>query len=217
MSTTTSPTGGDVPQDAREEAVEDAGQLAAVGSSERGRQMAKARWEKHRSDLARQQEMDRVAADAAGGALVTVPVDIGGILRELRRKASGGDVSASRELREWLRQYPPDDGAASVEQLDRPTRKALSSILTRALTALEEGEVPASGGFREGTIDGFDALPDGSASQPGATPAGDEPLRASGAGGGSQPLDTPQTPASAGLVEELLQERREEAARENEE
>jgi hypothetical protein len=109
--------------------------------------LARKRWEKVRAaqssgpdDPARDDHA--IEVDAAD-AIVHVPIDIALIVRALRDKARHGEVAAARELREWLKEFPPDDAAASVEQLDRATRKQVRAVLAKALQEIERRKAGA--------------------------------------------------------------------------
>jgi hypothetical protein len=133
----------------------DAEQAAKAATSKRMSEMAKVRWARRDENLVKQAKADEAAA-SSGGVLVSVPVDLAPVLRELRRKASSGDVSAARELREWLRQFPPDDAGQALGEMDRATRTAVATLLARAL---EELEAAANVDIPSGIEDGCDSLP----------------------------------------------------------
>ena len=168
----------------------------------RSAEVRAARKREAEEDLARQQRLEvELATTGDHTLIVQVPVPIAPILRELRRKATNGDVGASRELRAWLQEHPPADADDLLEGLDRVRRGQLTALLSRALAELE-GESAAQQQIREGTIDGFDALPTTPMAAPldaAATPADAEPLRARGSGRGVQALETVQTPLGDAL------------------
>jgi hypothetical protein len=53
--------------------------------------------------------------------------------------AAKGNANAGRELRAWLAEYPPKDGAVTTEKLDRRTKER---VLARILAELRD-ESPA--------------------------------------------------------------------------
>jgi hypothetical protein len=69
--------------------------------------------------------------------LLSVPVRVGVIIRKLEHDAVGGSTMAAKELREWLREYPPQDEGYDLEALDRRTRDRL---IARLLLELGEDD-----------------------------------------------------------------------------
>lgn len=161
---------------------------------------------------AREGSSAKDAAESGRVALVRVPVPIGDIMRKLSSDARAGDTAAARELRSWLGQFPPDDGAADASDLDSATRSSIASILARALAEHEES--PANQHIREGMLDGFDSPPNQTAELEASHPRcdGSHPGER-----GSRPPEAKPTPSTRSLVDELLAERKEEATRENDE
>jgi hypothetical protein len=90
-----------------------------------------------------QRELDDIAASADEGdvRMVYVPVAIGQIIQRLSRDAVKNSDSAARELREWLKQYPPQDEGFDPGTLDRALRQ---KIYARLVAEVEAEEAAAS-------------------------------------------------------------------------
>jgi hypothetical protein len=56
--------------------------------------------------------------DDEGVRIVSVPVGVAGIIRKLDADARKGMVNSARELREWLRTYPPEDAEVDLDGSD---------------------------------------------------------------------------------------------------
>jgi hypothetical protein len=105
---------GSLPPDSGQEGTEKAKAESAfggMGASEAGRKGAEKRWARERERSA--------TADVT-------PAQLAKIVNALRQKAENGDVAASRELREWLRQAQ-DQGPAQVDVLQAlsPEQRAI--------------------------------------------------------------------------------------------
>ena len=158
QSSTTSTTGEEEDVEKDDPAAGQVRDKDAEGRKAHMRELARRRWEKEKaqgasgdggSDPARSNE-----PDDGRTALVRVPVEIGAIIGTLARAAKRKDVAAARELREWLRIFPPEDERLDVAGLDRKTRQKL---LARLLAAIAERDSPAQKDFQGSSKDGFDS------------------------------------------------------------
>jgi hypothetical protein len=86
---------------------------------------ARKRWEKARAR--------DTAAEAIGQGedlrLVTVPASVAGIIRKLDADARKGAVNSARELREWLRQYPPEDTEVDMQGVDPVLMRRMERVM----------------------------------------------------------------------------------------
>ena len=114
-------------------AQEDAGERTFGGLSPS--EAASRRWAKHR-----ERQATEGLHDADDALTVVVPIRRAAILRQLEEQAAKGDTHSARELRAWMKEYPPETLDLDLSSLDREKRKLLQAWL--------RGDAPATAGIR---------------------------------------------------------------------